>query len=77
MERVKSVMQIHEIDHGKCKYRWSGECLAELYRKEGISRGIFRGWSGLLLREIPQFAVYYPCFDFFKKNLSAVMIPDI
>lgn len=70
VERVKSVMQVHETSAGKQAYKWSGECFVELIRKEGIRNGLFQGMSSVLLREIPQFSVYYPCYEFTKKSLS-------
>ncbi len=72
MERVKSVMQIRESQGGKTPYSWSGPCLMDLIRKEGVRNGIFQGFSSVLLREIPQFAIYYPSYEYFKGVYSAV-----
>lgn len=66
VERVKSVMQIRETSGGKSPYSWSGPCVVDLVRREGLRNGIFQGFSSVLLREIPQFAVYYPSYEFFK-----------
>jgi len=68
-ERVKSVMQIKEREGKKSYYRWSGECAVDLIRKEGIIAGLFRGFSSTVLREVPQFAIYYPSYEFFKRNV--------
>ena len=61
-ERIKSVMQVRKAAGGADKppYRWSGECLVQLVRKEGLYNGLFRGLDATALREVPQFAVYYP-----------------
>lgn len=70
VERIKSVMQVHESSGGKGAYRWSGECVVELIRKEGVRKALFQGMGSVFLREVPQFAVYYPCYEISKKSLS-------
>jgi len=77
VERVKSVMQVHERTDGKVPYRWTGSCAAELIRKHGIVNGLFQGMGSVLLREIPQFAVYYPCYELTKLSLSSVIQNEI
>ena len=49
-------------------YKWSGSCALELVRKEGIMGGLFQGMGSVLLREVPQFAVYYPWYEFAKRK---------
>jgi len=61
MERIKSVMQVHEKKNNSTPFKWSGECFMYILRHQGIS-GLFQGFSSVLLREIPQFAVYYPTY---------------
>jgi solute carrier family 25 (mitochondrial carnitine/acylcarnitine transporter), member 20/29 len=70
VERIKSVMQVHEIKGGKQAYKWSGECFVELIRTQGVRKGLFQGMSSVLLREVAQFAVYYPCYEMTKTTLS-------
>jgi solute carrier family 25 carnitine/acylcarnitine transporter 20/29 len=72
-ERIKSVMQVKEFQNGKCMYSWSGACAVELVKKEGVKIGLFQGFNSVLLREIPQFAVYYPSYEYFKKLYSNVL----
>ncbi len=72
VERIKSVMQIRESQGGKTPYSWSGACMMDLIRKEGFRNGLFQGFSSVLLREVPQFAVYYPCYEYSKKLYSQV-----
>ena len=72
VERIKSVMQIREAAGGKSAYKWSGACFVELIRKEGWRNGLFQGMSSVFLREVPQFAIYYPAYEFFRKLYSEV-----
>lgn len=74
MERIKSVMQIREVKGGLSPYRWSGSCLVDLVRKEGWRNGLFQGMSSVFLREVPQFAIYYPAYEFFKLLYTEVSI---
>ena len=64
IERVKSVMQVREGLPGKSLYSWSGACLVDLIRREGMVNGLFQGTGSVLLREIPQFAAYYPTYEY-------------
>jgi solute carrier family 25 carnitine/acylcarnitine transporter 20/29 len=70
MERFKSIMQVHENSLGKVSYKWTGSCFLELIRKEGLRNGLFQGFGSVLLREVPQFAVYYPCYEMMKLYLT-------
>jgi hypothetical protein len=36
--------------------------------------GLWQGTSAVLLREIPQFAVYYPSYDYSKRNYYLITI---
>lgn len=72
VERLKSVMQIRESSGGKKAYSGIGACALDLIRREGLRNGLFQGFSSVLMREIPQFAVYYPSYELFKKSYSEV-----
>ena len=74
VERVKSVMQVRELEGGKSPYKWSGSCFVELIRKEGWRNGLFQGMSSVFLREVPQFAIYYPAYEFFRNLYSEVCV---
>lgn len=76
MERIKSVMQVHENSSGRVPYKWTGDCVVELIRKEGFRNGLFQGMSSVFLREVPQFAVYYPTYEFSKSYLSSILQND-
>ena len=67
IERIKSVMQVAEIKGGKSQYNWAGDCVINLIRQQGFRKGLFQGMGSTLLREVPQFAVYYPCYELSKE----------
>ena len=75
IERIKSVMQVRETTTGKSPYKWSGACAADLVRKEGLVNGLFQGTGSVLLREVPQFAVYYPVYHASKQRYSEHLSP--
>ena len=77
IERVKSVMQVRETAAGKSPYSWSGACAADLVRKEGVVNGLFQGTGSVLLREVPQFAVYYPVYQVSKERYSEHLSPFV
>ncbi|TFJ86164.1 hypothetical protein NSK_002372 [Nannochloropsis salina CCMP1776] len=68
-------MQVRKAAGGvdKAPYRWSGECLVQLVRKEGLYNGLFRGLDATALREVPQFAVYYPLYEMNVRALQKMM----
>jgi hypothetical protein len=73
MERIKSVMQVREGTALKAAYSWTGSCAVQLVKEEGWRNGLFRGYWSVLLREVPQFAVYYPSYEYAKRQLSQVI----
>ncbi|KAG5175346.1 carnitine/acylcarnitine carrier protein [Tribonema minus] len=68
-ERVKGVMQVRNGAGGKAPYSWSGACLVDLVRTEGVQMGLFRGMGSQFIREVPQFALYYPAYDVAKRAI--------
>ena len=42
------------------------DSVVDLIRKEGWRNGLFQGMNSTLLREVPQFAVYYPTYEVCK-----------
>lgn len=69
-ERLKSVMQMREQANGKSAYSWFGPCAVDLIRKEGFVNGLMQGSSATLIREIPQYIVYYPSYELSKRFYS-------
>eukprot|EP00903_Cladosiphon_okamuranus_P012378 g11601.t1 len=68
-ERVKGVMQVRQGKGLQSPYSWSGACVADLVRREGVAMGLFRGMSATMLREPVQFAIYYPSYEIAKVYL--------
>lgn len=64
MERLKSVMQRYE----KNKYPSTIQLLKQIIRTQG-PMGLFQGFNSVLIREIPQFAIYYPTYHLTKDEL--------
>ena len=44
-------------------YKSSIHCAIELVRTQGIYKGLFHGLGACTIREIPQFAIYYPMYE--------------
>jgi hypothetical protein len=53
-------------------YRGSLHCLTEVVKKEGIHQGLFRGLSSTLMREVPQYSIYFPAYDASKYMCASV-----
>ncbi len=77
VERVKSVMQVREKGAQKSPYSWSIACAVDLVRREGLANGLFRGMSSLAVREVAQFAVYYPFYSYINSEYAKVTIYEL
>lgn len=45
--------------------------LWQAYREEGLCRGIYRGFSSTILREIPFSLIQFPIWEYLKANWTA------
>ena len=63
------MMQVQKAGE-KAPYKWSGDCVVQLIRREGLYNGLFRGLDATIAREIPQFAVYYPAYELIVRALK-------
>ena len=59
-----------EPSAGKSQFNGILQCAAHLVRTEGVVKGLGRGFSSVLLREVPQFTVYYPTYHVAKGALG-------
>ncbi|XP_062325221.1 mitochondrial basic amino acids transporter isoform X1 [Osmerus eperlanus] len=72
MELAKTRMQLQGTGEKKPSrklYKNSLDCLVRIYRKEGI-KGINRGMSTTLMREMPGFGVYFLAYDTLTRSLG-------
>ncbi|XP_066145323.1 mitochondrial basic amino acids transporter-like [Euwallacea fornicatus] len=62
MELAKSVMQV-----GKTSSKDPLDCLKSIYRKKGL-RGIYKGLSLTILRDVPAFSSYFITFELITRR---------
>ncbi|KAM7230502.1 hypothetical protein CapIbe_017992 [Capra ibex] len=68
MELAKTRLQLQEAGPART-YRGPLDCLAQIYRQEGL-RGVNRGMASTLLRETPSFGVYFLTYDVLTRALG-------
>ncbi|XP_070449331.1 mitochondrial basic amino acids transporter isoform X3 [Equus przewalskii] len=68
MELAKTRLQLQDAGPART-YRGSLDCLAQIYRQEGL-RGVNRGMASTLLRETPSFGVYFLAYDVLTRALG-------
>uniref|UniRef100_A0A8D0V5M9 Mitochondrial basic amino acids transporter n=1 Tax=Sus scrofa TaxID=9823 RepID=A0A8D0V5M9_PIG len=68
MELAKTRLQLQDAGPART-YRGSLDCLAQIYRREGL-RGVNRGMISTLLRETPSFGVYFLTYDVLTRALG-------
>ncbi|KAL1498291.1 hypothetical protein ABEB36_009110 [Hypothenemus hampei] len=62
MELVKSTMQV-----GNNSIKSPLDCLKNIYKKNGI-KGVFRGLSLTISREVPSFSAYFVTYEFITRR---------
>eukprot|EP01135_Chromosphaera_perkinsii_P009699 Nk52_evm25s1837 gene=Nk52_evmTU25s1837 len=63
-ERIKCLLQTQGD-----KYKSTWDCMRAVYREGGI-RGVFRGSSATLLRDVPGTAAYFASYEYLKVALT-------
>eukprot|EP00053_Salpingoeca_punica_P011955 m.106680 g.106680 ORF g.106680 m.106680 type:complete len:299 (-) comp15819_c1_seq2:1038-1934(-) len=72
MEGVKARLQVNYAAHGEAaKYKGPIDCIKQTIREEGVSRGLFRGVTATLAREVPGNAAWFGVYE----NLCRKMTP--
>ncbi len=51
-------------------YQGPLETTITAFRKQGLRKGLFRGWWVTLFREVPQFGIYFSTFTFLKAKMA-------
>lgn len=71
IEQIKTVMQARNLP-GSTKAAYSGSlaCIVDVVKTEGVIQGLFRGLPPTIVREMAQYAVYYPAYEVTKLSLA-------
>lgn len=71
MELAKTRMQIQSNAGGGASTMYKGpfQCLGNIMKKEGL-KGVFRGQTITVMREIPGFATYFGSYEYLLRNFS-------
>jgi len=68
VELAKTQMQVQgmgtQLSSEKKKYKSSTDAIRKLYKHEGLTRGVYRGFSITLLRDSPAFGIYFASYEF-------------
>jgi len=66
VEQVKTVMQASTHDL-RAPFKHSLACAIYLVNQQGAYQGLFRGLIPTIVREVPQYAMYYPLYEGCKR----------
>jgi len=69
-ERIKCLLQIQSGDPKNAKYSGAMDCARQLYKEEGLFRGVYRGTAATLLRDVPASAAYFAGYELLLRNLT-------
>jgi solute carrier family 25 carnitine/acylcarnitine transporter 20/29 len=72
VEQIKIVMQARNKANNPLlpPYKSTFHCLVHVLKTEGVRVGLFRGMNATIIREMPQYGIYYPSYEFITRNLS-------
>lgn len=69
VERVKTLMQVG-CGGGRGPHRSTLHCVTSTTRAHGLRRGLFLGLGATTMREVPQYAIYYPAYELCRRLLA-------
>lgn len=69
-ERIKCLLQIQSGDPKNAKYKGAADCAKQLYKEEGLFRGLYRGTGATLLRDVPASAAYFMGYEMLLRSLT-------
>lgn len=69
-ERIKCLLQIQSGDLKNAKYKGALDCAKQLYKEEGLFRGVYRGTAATLLRDVPASGAYFMGYEMLLRSLT-------
>lgn len=69
VERVKTLMQVGR-GAGRAPFRSTLHCVTSITAAHGLRRGLFLGLGATTMREVPQYALYYPAYELCRGLLA-------
>ncbi|XP_066936635.1 mitochondrial carnitine/acylcarnitine carrier protein-like [Clytia hemisphaerica] len=69
-ERIKCLLQLQTGDPKNAKYKGALDCAKQLYKEEGLFRGVYRGTAATLLRDVPASAAYFAGYEMLLRSLT-------
>lgn len=69
-EQIKVVMQASNKEGCPKTFKNSFECVKYVVRHEGVGHGLFRSLTPTIMREVPQYAITYPSYEFSKRTFN-------
>lgn len=69
-ERIKCLLQIQSGDPKNAKYKGALDCAKQLYKEEGLFRGVYRGTAATLLRDVPASGAYFMGYEMLLRSLT-------
>lgn len=69
-ERIKCLLQIQSGDPKNAKYKGAWDCAKQLYKEEGLFRGVYRGTAATLLRDVPASGAYFMGYEMLLRSLT-------
>lgn len=81
IEQVKTIMQARTKPGSTvAPYASSLHCVRDVVKHEGVMQGLFRGLAPTTMREMLQYALYYPAYEYaklFLANGDASQVPHL
>lgn len=69
-ERIKCLLQIQAGDPKSKKYNGAVDCAKQIYKEEGLFRGLYRGTAATLLRDVPASGAYFMGYEMLLRQLT-------
>mmetsp|Transcript_7945 Transcript_7945/g.19878 ORF Transcript_7945/g.19878 Transcript_7945/m.19878 type:complete len:378 (+) Transcript_7945:348-1481(+) len=74
-EHVKCRLQ---VQHGKGSadnlYKGPIDATRSIIKRQGLFKGLYRGWCITVWREVPAFGAYFACYDILKDKINSFFV---